>query len=185
VQPDRRCNCTRRTKRHSVGNGYVRHADRAWRRIVRSPATACGDNAFLLMRTSARKLVYLDQVAQFRDNFMFAGYQMRLARAIVGILVAASIALLPATTGMASPKSTTVVTSPHHCCDDEDMPMQIPMGMKDCQSSAGCAFKCFGLYGVTFAGPTLQAPRSEQPHTAIVQILDTVRTSPPLRPPRA
>ena len=101
---------------------------------------------------------------------------MRLTRTIVGMLVAASIALLPAATGMATPTSATIVTSTHHCCDDEDVPMQMPMGMKDCQSSAGCAFKCFGLYEVSFTGPTLQAPPSEQPHMGIGQILDTVQT---------
>ena len=113
---------------------------------------------------------------------------MRLTRTIVGMLVAAAIALLPAAAGIAAPRSemiVTIVTTSHHCCDGEDMPMQKPMGMKDCQSSAGCAFKCFGLYNVSFTGPVLQAPPSDVPHTALVQIPDTVRTGPPLRPPRA
>lgn len=110
---------------------------------------------------------------------------MRLARTIVGILVAASIALLPAAAGMSASRSETIVTSSHHCCDGEDMPMQMPMGMKDCQSSAGCVFKCFGLYTVLFTGPALQTPPTDEPHTAVVQIPDTIRTRPPLPPPRA
>ena len=141
------------------------------------------DRAFLPLYELCSPTVYLDRMTEFPDNSC-RGYRMRLARTIVGMLVAASIALLPATAGMATPNSATIVTSSHHCCDDEDMPMQMPMGM-DCQSSAGCAFKCFGLYEVSFAGPTLAASPSDQLYSALVQILDTVRTSPPLRPPRA
>lgn len=110
---------------------------------------------------------------------------MRLTRTIVGMLVAVAIALLPAAAGMAAPRSEMIVTASHHCCDGKDMPMQMPMGMKDCQSSAGCAFKCFGLYSVSFTGPALQAPASDEPHAILVQIPDTVHTRPPLRPPRA
>ena len=152
--------------------------------VILSPADGICDKRRVLSAHLCAQTVYLDQIAQFQDNPV-RGYRMRLARTIVGILVAASIALLPAATGMATPTSATIATSAYDWCDGEDMPMQKPMGMKDCQSSAGCAFKCFGLYGVTFAGPVLQAPPPDQPHTAIVQILDSVRTSPPLRPPRA
>lgn len=113
------------------------------------------------------------------------GFHLASGRAVIGILVAASVALLPIFGGFAVASSEQIVTSAHHCCDDMDMPAQTPMGMKDCQSSAGCAYKCFSLYVQTFSGPAVQPSPSEQLYPPLVRATYSIQISPPLHPPRA
>ena len=119
-------------------------------------------------------------------------------RAIVSILVAAAIALLPALGAFAAAptehvfaSSGRVVISAYRCCGGEDMaahedmPANKPMGMKDCQSAAACAYKCFNVYYSAFSTPSVRPPPREPLYRTPALAIALARPNPPLRPPRA
>jgi len=122
---------------------------------------------------------------------------MRSVRALLAAVIALSVALGPATGGFAvgleapkigvpsklpdTPKSPQL--SSMDCCDHDGMPMA-PMN-NNCQAAAGCAAKCFSLYGIMFSDVVL-APDFGQPEPLMAsQSLDSRTGTPPFRPPRA
>ena len=119
---------------------------------------------------------------------------MRLCRTILALLIALSVATLPAAGSVALAAKAADVSM-----DSHGMPMAEPMSMQDCdhaampchkatdgcQSMAACALKCFNfsqsnvsilrfpLVVVARAFAPAEAPARSQP------------SSPPFRPPRA
>ena len=124
---------------------------------------------------------------------------MRIFRGVLAAWIALSVAVGPATGGFAvaslaeAPKAGLPSESPQtsktpqlsaaDCCDHDGMPVD-PMN-NNCQAAAGCAAKCFSLYGVMFSGIVL-APEFGQPKPLMAsQSLDSQTGTPPFRPPRA
>jgi len=118
---------------------------------------------------------------------------MAIARTIVAVWVAVSVALLPITGGMARastpvPTAKATIVSMPDCCDrDDGMPMDHP-SMNDmaneCQANAGCAAKCFSLYAVIFWGPFLHPPVANVEPSPLTHLLRSQAGTPPFRPPR-
>jgi len=123
---------------------------------------------------------------------------MRIFRAVLAALIALSVALGPATAGFAvgleAPKiggpsklpetPKTPQLSSMDCCDHDGMPMA-PMNNNDCQAAAGCAAKCFSLYGIVFSG-VVPPPEIGEPEPLMAsQSLNSHTGTPPFRPPRA
>jgi len=119
---------------------------------------------------------------------------MAIARTIVAVWVAVSVALLPIAGGMAAvasaPTATakaTVVSMPE-CCDHDDGMAMDHTSMNDmgneCQANAGCAAKCFSLYTVTFWGPFLHPPVASAEALPLTGHLRSQTSTPPFRPPR-
>jgi hypothetical protein len=112
---------------------------------------------------------------------------MAIARTIFALLIAASVALLPAVGAAAfklqSPDAseTSAAEPEHDCCP----PAANPCGkaMDNCASMAACALKCFSFAGVS---SPLQYPLSVAGLVPLLQS-DGFRAqtgSPPFRPPR-
>jgi hypothetical protein len=107
---------------------------------------------------------------------------MSTFRALLVVLVAMSVAMLPFAGGMARAMShDTSLTAPQaDCC-----PHGKPCEKNDCGSLAGCALKCFNFAGITVSG-VVSKPNAEAvvspalagltPHSNL--------TAPPLPPPR-
>lgn len=111
---------------------------------------------------------------------------MAIGRSILGIIVAAAIAWLPVVGGFGLASAASAATAVHHEISlGSDMPAQMPMGRSDCQSNAGCAFKCFSVYHVAVLTPAAPSPPSEPMRPALTRSIDAVQPYPPRRPPRA
>jgi|SRR5712691_2726798 len=112
---------------------------------------------------------------------------MRSMRAIFIFVIAISVAMLPMRGAIAAPMigpaTATSVASAHDCCDHDGMPAGDMM--KDCQAAAGCASKCFSLYGGTLSGPLMQLSRTGMEPLSAAKIFRAHEGSPPFRPPRA
>ena len=114
---------------------------------------------------------------------------MRIGRIVLTFLVALSLSMAPLARAFAVPSqdepaaSKVIVTSGHDCCDHESMPTS-PMPT-ECQASAGCLAKCFGLYGLELSGPTLSPPVGGPKSYFASDPIDARTASPPFRPPRA
>ena len=116
-----------------------------------------------------------------RSYIVFQRLLMRVNRAIIAIVVALSVALLPATAGFtaASPSAGAAMTD---CCHNHGMPCN--KAMDDGQATATCALHCFNYVGPNFSGfelvpavaktKPLFASRLSRSHTA----------TPPFHPPR-
>ena len=123
---------------------------------------------------------------------------MRIFRAVLAVLIALSVALGPATAGFAvaslvevpkaglasksSETSKTSQLSAADCCDHDGMPVD-PMS-NNCQAAAGCAAKCFSLYGIMFSAVVLPPDIGEPVPLMATQSLDSHTGTPPFRPPR-
>ena len=112
---------------------------------------------------------------------------MRTGRIILTFLVAMSLALLPMAGAFAVPKdevtaSDAVVASALDCCDDEGMP--IDHMMKDCHAAAGCASKCFSVYGAMFSSPMIHPPVTGAEPSFTTKTFRSQEGNPPFRPPR-
>ncbi len=118
---------------------------------------------------------------------------MAIARTIVVIWVAVSVALLPIAGRMAvasTPMTTanpTVMSTPACCDHDDGMAMDHTsmndMG-NDCQANAGCAAKCFSLCGAIFWGPVLHPAMAKAEPPPLTQHPRSQAGTPPFRPPR-
>jgi hypothetical protein len=122
---------------------------------------------------------------------------MNIARTIVAVLIAVSVALLPATRGFAVTAKSANAMAEMSTSDDATMSdMSIDMsdccpkvnpcgkGTDDCASMAGCALKCFSFSNTAFSlvvfssiPADLIAPYASAP-------LRSPASSPPFRPPR-
>jgi len=107
-------------------------------------------------------------------------------RAIIVLLVAFSVAMLPVAAGIAAPEGThstsKLVTSAHDCCDHDGMP--VDNVIKDCQAAAGCASKCFSVCGVVFSSAIIHPPVTGAEPSFVTKNFRSQTGSPPFRPPR-
>jgi hypothetical protein len=116
---------------------------------------------------------------------------MRIGRIILTCLVALSLSMAPLAGAFAMSQdepavpeaSEVVVASAHDCCDPADMPAS-PM-TTECQASAGCLAKCFGLYALELSGPTLPPPTGGTKSYSASDPVYARAASAPFRPPRA
>jgi hypothetical protein len=112
---------------------------------------------------------------------------MAILRTILAFLIALSVATLPLAGGLALASKPAVasmnpVLTEHDCCDDDSMPMKHMS--HDCQAAAGCAAKCFSVYGLScWEGVSAPVPSSPQP-LLVTDGLPQVFANPPFRPPR-
>lgn len=119
---------------------------------------------------------------------------MHIGRPLLTFLVAASVALLPFTGGMAMastpvPTAQATMMSMPDCCDPDDgMPMDHTsmndIMRNDCQANAGCAAKCFTLYPIIFCGSILHPPAANVEPSPLTYHLRSQVGTPPFRPPR-
>jgi hypothetical protein len=106
---------------------------------------------------------------------------MAVARILLALLVALSVAMLPAAGGAAmvqKPAETSVSEPMHDCC-----PGHTDQAM-DCASMAGCALKCFSFSGyvVSELGAPLMLARVLPVRAS--QAVHSRAVAPPFRPPR-
>jgi len=90
--------------------------------------------------------------------------------------VSAAAKMLPDT-----PEAIVTSAADHDCCPETGA---LPKAADECQASAGCAFKCFGFFGVIAEGVSLA---TQVPEARLALPGDPIRppsTSPPFRPPR-
>jgi hypothetical protein len=114
---------------------------------------------------------------------------MRISQTLLAIVVALSVAMLPAAGGFAAGSHTMEVSAPEampDCGHHHHAPIdKTQKSTNDCASMAGCALKCFNFTGITFAGIAFSSPAGAA--------LDPIRASDdipprmdglPFRPPR-
>ena len=112
---------------------------------------------------------------------------MSLARTIVAVVVAISLAILPVVGGIAAPANMAMaaesVAAPvdHDCCDDAGTPAH--KAMDECQRGTGCAFNC-----LSFVAPSCLAvlpPPASAVGLAFAEQIHWLHAAyPPFRPPR-
>lgn len=114
---------------------------------------------------------------------------MGLARTIVAIVVAFSLAILPVVGGavaagtMAVAADSAATPSGHDGCDGADTPAH--KGMDGCQLGTACSFACLSFSAAFAADVVIQPPA---PHAAPAFVSQGHRLHaayPPFRPPRA
>jgi hypothetical protein len=109
---------------------------------------------------------------------------MPFVRAIFSIIVALSVALLPAPVAFAHVHAATGVSV--HALDCCDSSKQCEKQTRECGSPAGCALKCFTLHGaVPGAIAVAQWPVADKAQVAADQDFAAPTNSPPLPPPRS
>ena len=114
---------------------------------------------------------------------------MRVGRTILAIVVALSVAMLPAAGGFAAAshmKEMSASAAMPDCEHHHHAPLdKTQKHRNDCASMAGCALKCFNFTGITFSGIAFSSPAGAA--------LDPIRVSDdipprmdglPFRPPR-
>jgi len=125
------------------------------------------------------------------DAAVLATYEvdMRIGRTLLAIVIALSVAMLPAASGFAAGSKTMAVSVAEampDCGHHHHAPIdKTEKRTNDCASMAGCALKCFNFTGITFAGIAFASPAGAA--------LDPIRVSDdiparmdglPFRPPR-
>ena len=115
---------------------------------------------------------------------------MRIGQTILAMVVALSVATLPATAGFAASSKTMEVSASEtvpDCGHDHHAPSdKTQKAANDCASMAGCALKCFNFIGVTFSGIALLSPVGATLEPLRVNDRVLSRTGGlPFRPPRA
>jgi hypothetical protein len=107
---------------------------------------------------------------------------MRAGRVILALLIALSVALLPAASGSAVASAASAVTAvDHDCCPTPDTPCD--KAMDGCASMAACALKTLNLMAAAPTAALFVSGAALQPWR-ISHSLDSERGPPPLRPPR-
>ena len=114
---------------------------------------------------------------------------MRIGRTILSLLIALSLAVVPAAGAAAFSKDidkanqgTELVATPEHdCCPHEGMPTD---AMKQCQAAAGCFAKCVGFNAVMIFGATLRPPQGGIERAYANMSFRTTPENTPFRPPR-
>lgn len=112
---------------------------------------------------------------------------MRAARTLFAVLIAASVAMLPAAgfavaggghAGMAM--SADMSEAMDDCCPGDVK----PCAAGDCRAMASCAFKCFNLAPFTATGAPHPLERATQLALYADAAVPVYRGAPPFRPPR-
>jgi hypothetical protein len=109
---------------------------------------------------------------------------MSIVRAILVVLTALSLALLPVA-GTAAHLSSTLSVSAHaDCCSpDPDCGKQ---AKGNCTEDAACAFKCAGVSAVPLVSPVTASMPDSSAESALIPRLDlSLAPNPPSPPPRA
>ena len=108
---------------------------------------------------------------------------MNLGRTILALLIALSVAMLPAAAGgLISNDMTDMSAMGDDCCPPKANPCDKAMG--DCSSMAACALKCFSFSGSSYsivAFPSIPASLSPPFESNSFR---SQTSSPPFRPPR-
>ncbi len=106
---------------------------------------------------------------------------MRVNRAIIAIVVALSVALLPATAGFAAaaPSAGAAMTD---CCHDHGMPCN--KTMDDCQAMATCALHCFNYTASNFSNFGLVPAVAKSKPLFASEFFRSHTATPPFHPPR-
>jgi hypothetical protein len=113
---------------------------------------------------------------------------MGLARTILAIVIALSVAALPATAGCISVAKSAPQTvqsaMPDDCDHHGSPPAHGSKGMDDCASMGLCAIKCFNYAGTVLPHVVLAPTRSAPQPVAASDLVVSQIGSPPFRPPR-
>jgi hypothetical protein len=115
---------------------------------------------------------------------------MPTARTIVVLLVALSIAILPAARAGAFASQTAndaaVSETMAGCCHHADVPCDhAPKPMNDCPSMAACAAMCLGISLPAFAQFVVSPLMADPQPLVASKALPPQAASPPFRPPRS
>jgi len=113
---------------------------------------------------------------------------MALARTILAIVIALSVAALPATVGCVSVAKSSPQTvqsaMPDDCDHHGSSPAHGSKAMDDCASMGLCAIKCFNYAGTVLPflmfAPTRSAPQPVATGDLVVSLIGSL----PFRPPR-
>jgi hypothetical protein len=106
---------------------------------------------------------------------------MNMNRAIIAIVVALSVAMLPVTAGFAA-ASTSAGAAKIDCCHDHGMPCN--KAMDDGQATASCALNCFNYVGPNFSGLELVPAVAKAKPLLASRLVRSRTASPPFHPPR-
>jgi hypothetical protein len=112
---------------------------------------------------------------------------MRLARTIMAMLVAFSVAALPFAGGAASAEKAAELSSSdvmHDCCDHDSPCDDASKAVNDCASMAACAAKCFGYAGSALSHVRFVPIRSTLQPVRDSGLVVSQIGNPPFRPPR-
>ena len=116
---------------------------------------------------------------------------MRIGRTIVAVLVALSVATLPAATGFAADATTAMEISAVPAMPDCDHHHNAPGGktqksMDDGSCMAACALNCFNVMAAAFSAVAFSPPASAALKPARTSSnISSLMGSPPFRPPRS
>lgn len=106
---------------------------------------------------------------------------MNPGRIVLALLIALSVALLPAAGGAVA-ASSPVAIEHSDCCPSADTPCD--KAMDGCASMAPCALKCFSLTATPLTAMAVPAPVRAVLPMRVAEHPDPQRGVPPFRPPR-
>jgi hypothetical protein len=121
-------------------------------------------------------------------NLLFWARPMSIGRTILALLVALSVAFLPAAGGAGvsakSPESAdmSAMTDMHECCPPQDNPCD--KAMDDCGTMAGCALKCSSFAATAFSIIAFPSAPAAMTASFVGHSLSSQMGNPPFRPPR-
>jgi len=112
---------------------------------------------------------------------------MRIGRTILALLIALSVAMLPAAAGArpsVKPTDLTAMSAMEDmdCCPHKANPCD--KGMDDCASMAACALKCFSFATPSFSSIVFSSASAKMPASIASNPFASQTGSPPFRPPR-
>jgi hypothetical protein len=105
---------------------------------------------------------------------------MSTGRTILALLVALSVALLPAAAG-AGVSDMSAMADMHDCCPNAN---PCDKAMDDCGTMATCALKCFSFAGTSSSIITFPSISAAMTAAFVSNPFSSQMGSPPFRPPR-
>jgi hypothetical protein len=126
-------------------------------------------------------LMQINHCSGGRAYIVVQRFLMRVNRAIIAILVALSVAMLPATAGFAT-ASTSAGAAMTDCCHHHGMPCN--NAVDDGQTMATCALHCFNYVGPNFSGFELVSVVAKTKPSFASRLVRSHTASPPFHPPR-
>jgi hypothetical protein len=119
---------------------------------------------------------------------------MSIGRTILALLIALSVAMLPAAAGArvsvtsADATEMSAMTDMLDCCphiaDTCDKANACDKAMADCGSMATCALTCFSFAGTSFSTIVFPSIAARMPAPIAAHPVSSQTSSPPFRPPR-
>jgi hypothetical protein len=115
-------------------------------------------------------------------------FHMSIGRTILALLIALSVAMLPAVAGAGiSVKSAdmnvmSAMEDMPDCCPHKANPCD--RAMDGCTSMAACALKCFSFAGTSFSNIVFPSSSAKMPASIATNPFSSQTGSPPFRPPR-